>query len=1547
MVTENNSQINSFYSGMDSDSSYSNIKDGGYIYAENIRVLSYGNNNQNYKGSIKPINGVTQLNSIINDNVERILATGSIRNYGVIIYISGTKDYQLCVSVFTNKIGNGNDSKQSATQLTDLHTIFRSDLINWPSKDKWPSRISIQFKYESEDNIKLYVATGFNPIFVLNITQDYGDIDMDQVSSYPKVIFEKPKFQKYISGKLKPALVKYSYQLYNKHGISTDISPACQNIPIINFQDQSKTDILQIDGQQFDVYTNCGIQIKIKGYPLNGLLNKIKVYRITIQKNGQQPTIEIIYDSDYNLVNNYFTLDDVGQDPIDTISIEEYNSMSGVHIIPKAIESKDDILFAANVKTVQTLIDDEEFKNWDARSFRADKNGIIKIYPNNQFYWSQLKQLSTSKDLYCLQSYNEYNNINETYPIDNYCVYDKNGYYGGSGVNVDWRFVISNSCIDSSSVYGGKEIGTLSNKINCQRPRQWNNCCYFIHKTNGLVQSDIFPSDEEGRINNDWLIKSLRRDELYRYGIILYDKSGYASPVKWIADIRTPSLCDKYFHTFISHYKVDTTGDIYDLAGRQLGVAFNVKNFPKGCTGYEIVRCKRSFQDIATVSQGVISKPITEYRCPATQRAKSNIYFPTGLLTTATVVQGSDFKYFTQNYNPTGKNGDAFQIAAQVCQSNIENNNVYQFVSPEVCYQPEYMKTVFKNKDFRLQYLRYVFGCSAQSKTKNRFDMAKAASNSETFRDFYTANVDGGTRYFLQTAISNANYFLQDNKNWKYIDSNDIDQNFVTQKYWLKMPVWMIKSIYYKAFPEDKKWTARKAGSYNSMKYDVSDTKMNGIDTDVFSYIKLYEQGDDILYRQFNGKDDSHTYNHKINLQSSKISDLSIAYDLQWNEIVKMTFEEKGTNSETKDNGRWWPQLEYLNHIDSIGQKQYCNAVFYGMDGIRVDKGGEPGDDNWTIIKDMIEGVNDQDEAFKDFELNSQTHVGRIPYSSGGRCAILQLDDSDTEDLGFEIGAKTVYVNEDNQLVSKDKSNYNGVYINSIPGTSICNIRKTATPYGGNSLNAIQSSVYYSNGQYFPAKSRWNAVFDGDVYISVLDYTAMHKSITNYTKSKDSEKNRNINDYRSPSMMLGYAIPLESTINCRLSYGYEFSKNSISSGASMIQVQPSNIEGVYSQADPEYVYNSAYSSDDQTRVHASYDYSNEEDFNKQIDNRCYNSLLKESGENIDQWTKFQSSNFIDVDSRYGEITGLSYYNNMLVFWQQNATGILSVNDRAIVNDQNGTELILGSGGVLTRYDYIDDTSGMHKNQFCFTKSQHSLYWFDDHNDELKMLQDRSIVSISKQCNIQNLLYSKRSDNSSPFVVYDQKNNEIIFRVLKGLQSVSYSETGGCFQSVYTIPFNSCIQFNNGIYMTEVENGRINIGQWDYYNKYTNTWGKRYANAYIEYVVNKNPLFAKVFDNQEIVTPQDEIGLLKSNYFDDQYHTYSWKTDFIKTNSNLIGQITNREHNYRYSIPRANSNNFEYGGRIRGKYMICSINNTKPSTDIAVQYIITKFRTSCS
>ena len=51
------------------------------------------------------------------------------------------------------------------------------------------------------------------------------------------------------------------------------------------------------------------------------------------------------------------------------------------------------------------------------------------------------------------------------------------------------------------------------------------------------------------------------------------------------------------------------------------------------------------------------------------------------------------------------------------------------------------------------------------------------------------------------------------------------------------------------------------------------------------------------------------------------------------------------------------------------------------------------------------------------------------------------------------------------------------------------------------------------------------------------------------------------------------------------------------------------------------------------------------EYNKKLDYRCYHSELKSNDERIDSWSIFKPANFIDVDTRYGEITHLRTFHN--------------------------------------------------------------------------------------------------------------------------------------------------------------------------------------------------------------------------------------------------------------------------------------------------------------
>ena len=84
--------------------------------------------------------------------------------------------------------------------------------------------------------------------------------------------------------------------------------------------------------------------------------------------------------------------------------------------------------------------------------------------------------------------------------------------------------------------------------------------------------------------------------------------------------------------------------------------------------------------------------------------------------------------------------------------------------------------------------------------------------------------------------------------------------------------------------------------------------------------------------------------------------------------------------------------------------------------------------------------------------------------------------------------------------------------------------------------------------------------------------------------------------------------------------------------------------------------------------------------------RTVYSQLKTNGEFIDNWMTFKAADFIDVDSRYGEVTNLLTVNDIIYYWQNRAFGKFSVNERSLISDQNNNTIQLGQSGVLQRND---------------------------------------------------------------------------------------------------------------------------------------------------------------------------------------------------------------------------------------------------------------------
>lgn len=1574
MDTNTEPQINSFAGGLNSDDDLSVVATNQYIDARNIKISSYrgGEGRDNRHGSLMPVQGVKLAGSFAGEG-NKVVATGSIRDYGVVVCIDENEN-RLKIYSFKNAIG-GTVHDQDFNDIQDSRLVVDAPLLPLDKGEEYPDVFDIQLNYESENNIKLYLADSKHPIMVFNINRDDSLIydDLNKCLSYPKAVCKPPVFEEYVPGKIEFGVVSYCYQLYNRYGIHTGASIQCQQIPIGNYDFDNK--YVKCGGKQ-DAISNCGVKISIQIPSNYWHLDYIKVFRVQYTQNGQMPIVSVIYDAKINFDKEHdsseLVINDVGNDPIEHISVEELNSLQGVRIIPNSLASKDGFLFAANTKTIQTTIKD--FDKWDARAFRFNYNNIstvTDINGDNSFtidaHGKDIEDDSVAVPPFDHDCYDDtYNNINKEASLysANFVFDSKYQWVGGSGKNIEWRFVISSqvedSCVKENNT---RKIGTLYNYSQKENVQQNN--VFYIDKD--FKPSIIEKAEFDPGINkNTWLIKSLRRNEIYRYGIVLYDKYCQASPVKWIADIRTPNVTEEGFQLMSSNTIVN--GKRYELVIRNLGIQFMVKSLPEGCTGYQIVRCARHESDIATISQGVLSSPVSnaysrsyEGNSDDYQVTKYHMFCPTGFLTTNKFIEG----YYV--HNQLVGNGD--DLSSQ-CMTNIDNDKLLQFVSKEVCYQPESFKQFIKDKKYYLQKQSFLFGARGDYKfTDDQYDSPRNGSYNKDYGSLTGFNGRKNFKFIIP-CISNCavelftgQYDDGDGRGGFYV--NGIDVIGVSKNSticYLEAPY--NPSYFYKVNPQSHK--ARNPGNIGGMAGQLIDSGTIGglgnkrpysyslvkdcilnfdrlynndsesankrqektgkfIIQKAFAYIKLYEQS--ISPQEF--YDGNHTsiddwLNNFNTIQNKNyIQDFQLVDQIKWDQAFKRNFN--------KDNDEQASSKSYPNYAVSAGGALFTNMV----------TGGICNDTNSNIFGSF----GNYNGGFK--HDGTGTHGDKsVCFGTGGKCLLLSCW---YKEKGTAGAISYYYPENGNYYDSLQQEAYQtepgeiGLTFKTVRptllGTYLTNLRQQTTPYGGYSFTNRLTNIYYGDGNYFESKNEWNTVFDGDCHVETFEYTSMHKVYGAYTKNgKD--------DLQFPNThMITYSIPTESNIWCKFQHGWTFSSNARDNYASFIQAEPCEITEAYVQKEPEYVYNSVYSVQNTSIPLAAYDDLNPQDYNKTIDTRVYYSDLKQNDEIIDSWCKFRSSNFIDVDQQYGPITNILTFKNVLTFCQEQSFGVLSVNDRSVATDNSGQNIILGTGGVLDRYDYYSNTYGMHKQQFCAVCTTGGMYWFDSHNNIICLFDGQSVVQLSKQDKVQNILNKyKKNDNFKVF--YNNRYNEVVFNVLSDDVQIVYNEMLGKFTSTLTIPFDGAIQFFNGEYLVK-KNDTVCVYQYDYLDESPKSTNQQLLSSYVKYVVSQQPLVTKVFDNQEIVT-YENLQLQDVIYDQDDYfsknHKYTWQTESQKIESSLEEQITLRENNHRFVIPRADG---LFGNRARGKVMVCSIQDIKPNPAMAIQYIITKYRQSWS
>lgn len=1464
--------LNDFIKGIDTDTSSYLIESSKYRDALNLRILTNKGSNTGELHKIEGSQLLCDLNYIhvgIQPNKTdfsnwSVFKSLVIRNYGI-LFIKSTTNWAIVRFEFQD----GNLVDENSPRVIFQSNLSKNDIM-------LDENISVVANYENQNTIKLYIADGNTYVHIINISpsQDTYNADTNRkysdYLSYSEISLSPAKFYSMTTGSLKYGTVCYSYRFILKNGIYTEFSPVTGTINIADLNSNGTYK----NGNTSTLSSNTGVIIKIpvakdSSGSTYQTISGIQVYRIYYSQQGTLAKVGLIkedYTYDSTIEN---TIYDVTNDFISELTLEEFNASSGLHIKPTILEYKKDYLFAANITNDKQNQSEVEFVDSSNNIFYSWSRGWLNNSTNQNSGNDaqtiiQLTQTENNGVSFDNQNYSAYNfnvpmwqfmsNYNTRKIDKDFPTFTKDGkYFGGTGPYIDYKFLCTFTKVDDFS-YGSTNSNVLVYNqdatsavysypiLNSDESCDITNAYQYLdvaNKITTLFDKEIYQDYSDPLFTYNF--KSLRRDEIYRYGIIYYDKNGIATPVQWITDVRIPSIYTPGF-------------DLYRLKDnklwiRTIQIAFNVKELPKNAVSYEIVRCARTSNDRKTLTQGYINRSIRSYGASGYSDSTGT---NTGGAEPNDLITVTSSGFYTNHFKLNGHNtaDTLFEFP-------------YELITPEIDYQFDTMKTNLVDKTLFLEPLQYQYSMPIFTDESN----AQTHGINKVWNGYASTNsYDAVTPSEIRIGSYNGKLTTYDKDDWyKYTFAMFYGLNIETSSFY--QDIVCLPDDYYLPIQISNQYRYSRPRPQISVTDDPYTYKSS-----VYGVLKYYTYSNKVFFR----KDSDYTDPIAKPTELPKTTK-GVSLDVSYNKPIFGYFKLNDINYTTEST--WSDYSNRKDKITAINGISFNNWIFCGGYGV------------------TLEDVNE----------NSRL---RRPYGPNGRSFVISVNPEQYAINGISFTEENGYYNR--------LANSRGVLgdtTRSLIGSYLCNIQQQIVPYGGLTEYGRSSSVYYSYGDYCNSVGTYTISKSGDTYPDVLEHSKIHKWYDATYLVSDRE-------------CIFYYLPCESDINMKLAYGI---KNYNGKVHDNVQIAASDVYNMYSQSRPQYEYNTVYSISPNSKLLSQENEKEKiQDKNINTDVRCYYSNRKTNGEFGDSWAIYQSANFLDVDSRYGAITDIKDYNNYLIFWQEKAIGRFSVQERSLLKDSNSLTLTLGTGDILDRYDYFSYVYGMKKGQYSKCITQNNLYWWDANKKAILQLNsENGITNLAKAKSTTNLINSTTSFVENPKIVYDSKYDEVLFNLTDD-STIVYNEFVQNFSSRYSMNIESQLVFKDFILFTNSVNS-VKLYKWNY-GDYSNLLGNTYTVS-LQYVVNDQPNITRVYDNQDITGTITDLSKLDITY----------TTDLQNTSGVINGnKLTNRELNYRLSIPRGN--NASYGNRMRGKVLNVSV-KYKGYDEFALYSILTKYRQS--
>lgn len=1234
-------------------------------------------------------------------------------------------------------------------------------------------------RYENKDTIRVYFTDNFNPLRSCNIedTSTFAQRSIDfalspQGALSPAIATKK----EHTGGNLPSGLIYVTYRLSKLGEGQSAIAPFSAAIPVI-VDDPSvgigggDTEYSNINYASQIVSAFKSIDFEVRNIPEG--FDKIIFYVAHEKEPANLDTY--LYGERFldNSTTYTMTISDLTDKEVVPFTFLVDNDVNFERV--KTLTTKDNSLLVGNVKVGAFEIDfDSRAYGFLINSHNTYVGLTLGTNPDNihEKLLSQA-QLDDSKWLIeetddVLNPWNDdkfmYNYTRD--PSGNFSVngftslefrYQKNStVLGGTGPNISYEFVSQRFPLDQS-FYAAPNNERVTNSFHNERAPFVNNLATedVIYPING-EDTNIGPGFSNFKNPTfEAYFKGYMRDEVYRFGIVFYSKTGQPSEVKWIADIRFPSAGDGGFDSegfsdwgiaqwsirddnalLANEAKIANNPNQDETVGSTIGIKFDVdvSSISEQISGYSIVRAPRRQADRSIIAEGiqhlVDSYPYWTSTGSYDRTQINTLGYPVlkadgtdSGISAIYDIELTPFKW--KKYDLSSPSDDEDQ-----------KNDLY--IRDEIAPYTDQWKALYNNitqlGDFDLGSLDTYL---------------KEGENIQGFTNWAMSTIDCPDLN-VQSGVRISGY--KDNNN---PSDNSWYTGSVREEYYMIKPVALYSSLYPKDQnePDDLLNFARTGGNGVSFK----------------------DNDDNIVFQ---------SYDH-----------VTKAVVLRGEANANARLEAAWLNGTLKD-------IFFVDH--NTGGADY-EEINYSSNWSHITK------DTWRFRNAGILGFvanefpNDTPPPTPDDE--DDNLVGHQTFDGVGCRTVFTIAHSHTSTLERYHYAMTQGTQSDKYPFTRQGfaagainpanyqkwSYYGDVKTDKLGHYMIVDIYKyNPAPYGGRDYNSRQTTEYISCNNYTRVDDGTTGtvssgnVFGGDIVVSLFTekkFYSTHALETNadgevtpfkynveYGQTVNAQASGPLNALQTEFSEIfqrpiygtfrGICYPVQTVVNHELRPLTHLNNQTADFVSETDQ-------RVFRKNPDEYATPILYHREKTTQTYLTKGFSN---LISEYDNRIYMANTKTNGEFSDSWSIFEAQNYIDVEGEHGPINKLITVNEQVVYFQDKGVGVVSVNPRSIIPSVGGGNLSLGLSPGLVDYTYLSNNVGAF-HQWGIVKGQRGVYFFDAlHKKIFHFAGGNTPISdlkgMSSWCfnNLLGELLSK--DNPLLFegitTVYDHRFNEVIF-----------------------------------------------------------------------------------------------------------------------------------------------------------------------------------------